>query len=374
MPNLRKAELDALTASIRRFGVVMPVVVDQHGEVIDGNNRTVVATQLGVNVPRQVYPCDPTERDALRVELNAARRQLSPKQWEPMVDHLRQQGHSDRAIATVLGVNKNKVNQYQSPVPGGVPGGTPTVSTGRVGEDGKRYPAPGQQSQRDRLLQVLRQNHPKFYTAGELGALGIPTGGISSVLSKLVRDGLVRRKGRQRSYQFQGIPEAEVAPPPAPSDEPELTAKEVKAYQLLDQATEVTVELKGILANTKAQRQARSLLLGLQQEDDRNQVEQEKQRRRLVDTEINLALSRGELWHALRLKLDRLAMEVGQHCRDFSELPYPAPEAGRLLDWSLANLREYLDLLETKLYPGGTNRMGRGTTVDAHTREQLSDE
>jgi hypothetical protein len=366
MPNLRKAELDALTASIRRFGVVVPVVVDQDGEIIDGHNRTAVAAQLGVEVRRVVHPCGPEERDALRVELNAARRQLPPEQWQPMVDHLRQLGHSDRAIATAVGVNKDKVNRYQPPATATVSPETLAEKKGRIGEDGKRRAAPGEPTDKERLLTVLRQNYPKLYTAGQLAALGVPTGGVSSRLSDLVQQGLVRREGKPRSYRFQAVPEGEVRTPPPKADPTEAAAaaKDAKLRRILDDAVEVLPELREITAATKAHRQARSALEAAHRERDRIEAEEDSQRRRLLDTEIKLALSRGELWHALRLKLDAVALEVAHHCRDFAQLPPPAHEAGILLDRSMANLREYLDVLDSRLYPGGTNRIARGTIID----------
>lgn len=39
---------DALRASIERFGVLVPVVKDQHGNVLDGHHRARIADQLGV--------------------------------------------------------------------------------------------------------------------------------------------------------------------------------------------------------------------------------------------------------------------------------------------------------------------------------------
>jgi hypothetical protein len=371
MPNLRKAELDALTASIKRFGVVVPVVVDQDGEIIDGHNRTAVARQLGIDVPRQARVCSVEERDALRVELNAARRQLQPEQWQPMVDHLRQLGHSDRAIATAVGVNKDKVNRYQSPTSAPVSPETGAKKKGRIGEDGKRYAAPGEATDRDRILDVLRQNYPRFYTLGQLDSLDIPTGSISTRLSQLFREGLVRRQGKSRHYRFQAVPEDEIhTPPPKPTPEEAATAaKEAKVRRVLADAAEVRDELKDLAADTRLERQAKAALEAVHQEQDRHQKEEDARHQRLLDAEIQLATSRSQIWYALRTKMDALALQVAHHCRDFDQLPPPAPEGRVLLDQSIANLRDYLDRLNAKLYPGGTNRVARGTVIDADTQD-----
>lgn len=47
---------DALRASIGRFGVLVPVVRDQHGNTIDGHHRSRIADALGVKYRVDVVP------------------------------------------------------------------------------------------------------------------------------------------------------------------------------------------------------------------------------------------------------------------------------------------------------------------------------
>lgn len=44
----------ALRASIYRFGVLVPIAKDQHGNILDGHQRARLADELGVKL--QVYP------------------------------------------------------------------------------------------------------------------------------------------------------------------------------------------------------------------------------------------------------------------------------------------------------------------------------
>jgi ParB-like chromosome segregation protein Spo0J len=101
---------DALRASIERFGVLVPVVRDQHGNVIDGHHRARLADSLGVKYRVDVVSVDDEDeaREIART-LNADRRQLTEEQRRQIVRVLREQGHSVRAIAGALGVGKSTV-------------------------------------------------------------------------------------------------------------------------------------------------------------------------------------------------------------------------------------------------------------------------
>jgi hypothetical protein len=97
---------DALRASIRRFGVIVPVVKDQHGRIVDGHHRSRIAGELGVDFTvQQVTVADEDEAREIARTLNSDRRHLTEEQRRPVVVELRQQGHSYRAIGGALGVS-----------------------------------------------------------------------------------------------------------------------------------------------------------------------------------------------------------------------------------------------------------------------------
>lgn len=103
---------DALTASIQRFGVLVPVAKDQHGETLDGNHRSRIADRLGVKYRVDVIQVgSDEERGEISRTLNADRRQLSEEQRRTIAAELRQQGHSERAIAGALGVSQPTVHR-----------------------------------------------------------------------------------------------------------------------------------------------------------------------------------------------------------------------------------------------------------------------
>src|SRR5690606_25589321 len=97
---------DALRASIERFGVLVPVVKDQHGNILDGHHRARIADQLGVPYRVDVVQvADEEEAREIARTLNADRRQLTEEQRRAVAVELRKQGYSYRAIAGALGVS-----------------------------------------------------------------------------------------------------------------------------------------------------------------------------------------------------------------------------------------------------------------------------
>ena len=63
--------------SIKRFGVLVPIIRDQAGNILDGHHRAAIANQLGIEAPERSVeaPDDPDEKAALIGSLNDDRRQ-----------------------------------------------------------------------------------------------------------------------------------------------------------------------------------------------------------------------------------------------------------------------------------------------------------
>jgi len=98
--------------SIKRFGVLVPIIRDQAGNILDGHHRAAIANQLGIEAPERSVeaPDDPDEKAALIGSLNDDRRQrLTAEQRREIVAALRQAGHFTRAIAGAVGVSQTQV-------------------------------------------------------------------------------------------------------------------------------------------------------------------------------------------------------------------------------------------------------------------------
>ncbi|HKX71384.1 MAG TPA: ParB N-terminal domain-containing protein [Acidimicrobiales bacterium] len=110
MPDLDGAALAALRASIKRHGVLVPVVMDQHDRVIDGHHRQRIAEELGIEYHVDVIRvADDDDAVELAGTLNLARRHLNADQRRALASDLRVAGHSLRAIGRALGVDDKTV-------------------------------------------------------------------------------------------------------------------------------------------------------------------------------------------------------------------------------------------------------------------------
>lgn len=121
MPELSPSEYRALRDNIKARGILVPIVVDQRGNVLDGNNRLAIAAELGIECPREVRNVqDDDEAMDIAVELNCARRHLNQDQKRQLVaqEIQRRPGDSDRAIARRVGCSPTTVGTVRNSAAG----------------------------------------------------------------------------------------------------------------------------------------------------------------------------------------------------------------------------------------------------------------
>ncbi len=113
LPQLPPEQFEALKADIAERGVVVPVLMDEFGEIIDGHSRARACRELGIND----YPVEvrsgltEAEKRALARNLNALRRQLTREQVRALIaDQLRDTPEwSNQRVAGGLGVDDKTV-------------------------------------------------------------------------------------------------------------------------------------------------------------------------------------------------------------------------------------------------------------------------
>ena len=141
---LGDADYVALRESIETFGVMVPVVVDEHGSVIDGYHRVKVCLELGIDWPRTVLSglSEAEKWDRAR-DLNDARRHLTASQRKAVLIRLneRMQGKSLRLRAGKLGLSRETVRRMDAQSASGLLSDTPEPEAFRTGTDGKQYRA-----------------------------------------------------------------------------------------------------------------------------------------------------------------------------------------------------------------------------------------
>src|SRR5512132_1008107 len=118
LPALPDDDLSALRDDIRDRGIVVPIVIDEHHNVIDGANRLRIAAGLGIrNLRADIRPgLSDAEKEELAEDLNLHRRHLSREQLREVIRR-RLQRHperSNRQIAAEIGVRHETVGVVRS--------------------------------------------------------------------------------------------------------------------------------------------------------------------------------------------------------------------------------------------------------------------
>lgn len=121
MPDLTPIEYEALKADIAERGVLVPVEVDENGDVLDGHHRIRAWHELrseGVNLPN--YPkmvragmTEEQKRNHAR-SLNVLRRHLSKEQRDEVMRAMRADGATIQKIADTVGVGVGTVHRALS--------------------------------------------------------------------------------------------------------------------------------------------------------------------------------------------------------------------------------------------------------------------
>ncbi len=141
LPELPAWEFDALKESIRRHGVLLPVVKDELGTTIDGHHRERACRELGlVNYPIMTLAgLSKAEKRDHALLLNLVRRKLTRKQLREIIaaEIRRTPELSNNWLGGILGVSKNTVAAVRTQLE---EAGEVVKLTSFKGRDGKQHP------------------------------------------------------------------------------------------------------------------------------------------------------------------------------------------------------------------------------------------
>lgn len=124
LPSLAAGEYECLKADIAKNGVMVEVVFDSEGRLIDGHHRVRASRELGLpDPPKRVVDCkSDVERQCLVLRLNLNRRHLSPEQvaevrkrQQGLAVELRNKGKAQAEIAEMLGVSQPTIARWVDP-------------------------------------------------------------------------------------------------------------------------------------------------------------------------------------------------------------------------------------------------------------------
>lgn len=134
VPPLTDDQFQALRTDIAERGCLVPIELDENGEVLDGAHRLRACQELGIKPPTITrLGLTEDEKEAHAIALNIQRRHLGREQRAELHLKLREAGRSLREIAEVSGVHPTTVRNDLA----GVENSTPEIT----GRDGKTYPA-----------------------------------------------------------------------------------------------------------------------------------------------------------------------------------------------------------------------------------------
>ncbi len=124
MPPLSAEEYAALEAEIAEHGVLVPIVTDQHGNLIDGHHRKQIADRLGLEYRVDVVNvADQDEARSLARIYNLARRHLTREQKRQLIadEITAHPSRSDREIGRLMGCDHKTVGAVRRELRGEIP-------------------------------------------------------------------------------------------------------------------------------------------------------------------------------------------------------------------------------------------------------------
>jgi ParB-like chromosome segregation protein Spo0J len=156
-PPLSQDKERELRADIKARGIICPIIVSEHNEVIDGANRLRIAVELSLSSIRieVVQGLTPDQMRALAEDLNIHRRHLSRAEIQKVIDRRLRANpdQSNKLIATDLDVDdktvgsRRRVLESSSDIP---------KSDKRVGRDGRKRAAKPRRSIREQEKAVTQ--------------------------------------------------------------------------------------------------------------------------------------------------------------------------------------------------------------------------
>ena len=157
MPDLLSWEYEALKESIRQHGVIVPVVKDEHGTIIDGHHRERACRDLKVkDIPTITLAglTDEQKRDHALV-LNMVRRKITRKQMRAIIatELRRTPDISNRWLAEIIGSTNKTVESVRRELLS--IGEIPQCDSYRA-KDGRRYPATRLYTEREKQTNRAR--------------------------------------------------------------------------------------------------------------------------------------------------------------------------------------------------------------------------
>ena len=212
-PPASEEERERLKQSIDEVGLKNPVVIDEHGNIIDGHDRRDVCEELTVDWKANAIVkmgLSEAEKSALAIELNLWRKSVIPnqKQKKELVEHYWQANPkvSENRIADLFGVSQSTANRIKKSL----------IQTGKfekplstIGTDGVERKV-GERKKKTSTLMVKNDREfqklsPSLVEAGGdfKGIVRIPQKVVNAADRKRAEEKVVESSGHATPANFQ---------------------------------------------------------------------------------------------------------------------------------------------------------------------------
>jgi len=142
LPQATKADYQSVKASIARYGVQQPILIDESGRIIDGRLRKRACDELGIECPAIVVgKLSLAQKQQLAFDLNNCRTHFKTSAKKRLARFLLRTSpaNSDRMIACAADLDHKTVGKLRTQMK---QGGEIPHHTHVVGKDGKKYKFP----------------------------------------------------------------------------------------------------------------------------------------------------------------------------------------------------------------------------------------
>jgi ParB-like chromosome segregation protein Spo0J len=161
MPPLTDEEYQALKDDIAERGVIIPIEIDEDGNILDGHHRLKAWDELNSNgatlpdYPRVVRGglTEEQKRNHVRA-LNIIRRQLNKEQRQQIWAEMRKDGATYREIAEATGVDRSTVSKSLGENSQTHTDESYNQPSHVIGKDGKIYPPKKKRKKKEKLPQA----------------------------------------------------------------------------------------------------------------------------------------------------------------------------------------------------------------------------
>lgn len=113
LPNLSEEEYNALKEDIKLNGIKYPIIKDQNGNIVDGNNRKEICDKLKIDCPEKIIDYKDEKSASMDAfSLNIKRRQLSSEQKKNIAIGLNKLKWTQEEIAGIFGVDRTTISNW----------------------------------------------------------------------------------------------------------------------------------------------------------------------------------------------------------------------------------------------------------------------